>query len=65
MATYQEHRQNTGSMLIALNRVSRHATPAEINAAIDEALANQEIEAMATELLYRLGAGPIHYPAAA
>lgn len=65
MATMHEHRQNTASILTALGRISRNATPAQIDAAVDAALNDQDIEAMSTELLYRLGAGDIHHPAAA
>jgi hypothetical protein len=65
MATMQEHRANTGSILTALGRIPATASRAEIDAAIDQALNDGNVEALSTELLYRLGADPVHYPAAA
>lgn len=65
MATMQEYRDSTGSILIALGRIPATATLAEIDAAIEQALNDGQVEALSTELLYRLGAGDVHYPAAA
>jgi hypothetical protein len=65
MATMQEHRDGTASILAALGRIPATATQAEIDAAVDRALDEQDIDALSTELLYRLGAGDIHHPAAA
>jgi hypothetical protein len=61
----QEHRDGTASILTALGRIPATATPAEINAAVDQAIADGEVDALSTELLYRLGAGDIYHPAAA
>lgn len=65
MATMQEHRENTGAILTALGRIPADATRTEIDAAIDQALTDGNVEALSTELLYRLGAGDIYHPAAA
>jgi hypothetical protein len=61
----QEHRDGTASILTTLGRIPATATPAEINAAVEQAIADGEVDALSTELLYRLGAGDLHYPAAA
>ncbi|MFG3051872.1 hypothetical protein ACGFZP_13105 [Kitasatospora sp. NPDC048239] len=63
MATLQEQRDGIASMQIALGRLRPDATPAERDAVIDAA--EHEAEALATTLLYRLGADTIRYPAAA
>jgi hypothetical protein len=67
MATYEEHRDHIASIATTVGRLSPNASPAERDAFIDEALADQDhlVEAMATTLLYRLGADTIRYPAAA
>lgn len=63
--TMDEHRRSTGSILTALGRIPASASPAEIDAAIEQALDDGTVDALSTELLYRLGAGDLHYPAAA
>jgi hypothetical protein len=65
MATMHEHRENTASILTALGRIPANATQADIDAAVEQALDDEDILARSTELLYRLGAGNLHYPAAA
>ncbi|MGW6912559.1 hypothetical protein ACWGB8_01855 [Kitasatospora sp. NPDC054939] len=61
--TYQEHRGNVAALQIALGRLRPDATPAERDAAIDEA--EHQVDALATVLLHRLGAPTDRYPAAA
>jgi hypothetical protein len=65
MAAMHEHREGVASVLAALGRIPATATPAEIDAAIEQALDDEDVLARSMELLYRLGAGDLHYPAAA
>ncbi|MFF0409091.1 hypothetical protein ACFYUY_01475 [Kitasatospora sp. NPDC004745] len=66
MPTMQERFDGIASVEIALGRLRPDASPAEREAAINAVLdANDNlVEARATELQHRLGAGE-HYPAAA
>lgn len=63
MPTMHQHRKNTATLLTTVGHLNPDATPAQRDAAAD--LTDDQVEAMATELLYRLGAGEIHHPAAA
>jgi hypothetical protein len=66
MATMQERRDGIASVEVALGRLRPDATAAEREAAVDRVLDDLDftVDARATELLYRLGAGR-DYPAAA
>jgi hypothetical protein len=65
MATMHEHRQNTASILGALGELPANATPAQIDAAVDDALTDQRVEEASIRLLSILGADGYHHPAAA
>ncbi|MFD0405578.1 hypothetical protein [Kitasatospora sp. NPDC127116] len=66
MATMQERFDGIVSVEVALGRLRPDATAVERDAAVNAVLdANEDlVDAHATELLYRLGAGR-YYPAAA
>ncbi|MGW2371699.1 hypothetical protein [Kitasatospora sp. NPDC001683] len=66
MSTMQERYDGIASVEIALGRLPANATQAQREAAVNAVLdANEDlVDAHATELLHRLGAGD-YYPAAA
>ncbi|WP_354643883.1 hypothetical protein [Kitasatospora camelliae] len=63
--TLRQRLDETASVLIALGELNSDATPIERDQAAHDAMADHRLGALSLELLYRLGAGPIHHPAAA
>lgn len=65
MATMQQHRDNTASILTALGQLPADASPAQIDTAVNDAITDNRIEEASIRLLSRLGADGYHHPAAA
>lgn len=55
MPSIHEHRRNTASILTALGEIYADATPAEVDAAVEQALTDQRVEEASIRLLKLLG----------